>query len=207
MGAFTELKGAWRVWRDRQRELSDPKAEKVDLVYTDKAGNNWYRFADPLRMPGDRALAALVATRRGDLNYTVDDERAWVRAAIGANNVNDRTMLGHYLMVKQDRLDWACEENTLRGVAQVYFLLGEEPQGVFSAEWQAKKEAIWAADEQARAFFLREAYWLTRGFSELSLTDIPNYLAIKSKAGQMLSAKKPNEKPGAKSTASTSASK
>lgn len=204
MGVIAELKGAWRVYRERRRELADEAAQPVELVYTDKLGNNWYAFKDPMRMPGDRALAALVASRRSDLNYTVEDEREWLKAVRTAANLGEFMDVGYYLRVKEDRATWACEEATLLDVAKSYFLVNDEPQGQFREAWQRKKAEAWAADEDCRAFFLREAYWLTRGFSELSLADIPAYLEERKKRIRTASNERQSARPGARRTASSS---
>lgn len=202
-----ELMAAFRVYQQRGRELSNPDAEEVELVYTDKLGNNWYRFVDPLRMPGDRALSALVATRRGDLNYTRDDELEWIKTARDAANRGNFMEVGYLLRVKEDRLAWACEEKTLQSIAQVYYLLNDEPQALFQRKWQDEKARIWAEDEEARAFFLREAYMLTNGFSQLSLADIPNYLAERTIRMAMAEKQKQSAAPGGKETVSPSAGK
>ncbi len=204
MGVITELKGAWSVWRDRRRELNDEAAQPVELVYTDKLGNRWYAFKEPMRMPGERALAALVASRRSDLNYTVEDEREWLKAVRTAANLGEFMDVGYYLRVKEDRIAWACEEATLLDVAKCYFLLNDEPQSAFREDHQRKKVAAWAADEDCRAFFLREAHWLTSGFSELSLADIPAYLEERRTRIRTASKGKRSAKPGEPPTVSPS---
>lgn len=206
MELVSQLKAAWRVWRNRRKELAGA-AEPVQLVYTDTEGNQWFAFEDPMRMPGDRALAALVNIRRADLNYTVEDEREWLEAALTSHNLGQHADVGYYLAVKRDRLTWTVEERTMLDVACVYFLLNDEPQGTMPAEHQERKRAIWAKDEACRAFFLREAYWLTRGFSELSLSDIPNYLAEKRKPIPKAPKRQPTAKRGGKRTASPSPEK
>lgn len=208
MALFNELREAWRIWKHRKAELSTVTLHPVRLAYTDAQGNNWYAFEDPTKLPGDRAISALVGMRRNDLNYTEEDEREWVKAAIAAHNAHEHAMVGHYLSVKLDRLDWACESRTLLDVAKVYYLLNDEPQhGAMLSKYQEAKEAAWAADPDAKAFFLREAYWLTDGFSDLSLSDIPTYLVERPKKIQTGSKPKPAGRRGARRAASATPEK
>lgn len=207
MALVAELKGAWRVYRDRRKELADEEAQPVDLVYTDKLGNRWYAFRDPLRMPGERALSALVSTRRSDLNFTLEDAKAWWEQTWGYANSGNFMDVGYMLRVYRDRLDWACEENSLLDVAQAYFMINEEPQGAMREKWQQEKRKAWADDEDARGFFLREAYWLTRGFSELSPSDIPTYLAAVRTRIQKASNERRSAKPGGRERVRGSAAK
>lgn len=203
MGVFAELKGAWRVYRDRGKSLADTEAPETKLVHIDSQGNRWYTLVDPLKIPAERAISALVAMRRNELNYTEKDERVWVDAAIAAHNAHEHAQVGYYLTVKKDRLDWACEDKTLLELAKAYFWINEEPAaGPMLPKWQEQKEAAWASDANARAFFLREAFWHINGFSELSLSDIPNYLEARAKKIQTESKPKPSARRGAKRAAS-----
>jgi hypothetical protein len=208
MGLWAELKGAWRVWRNRRAYLGKPEAQEMALVYTDAAGNMWYGLVDPLQLPADRAISALVGMRRNDLNYTEADEREWLKETREAHNANDHAKVGYHLTIKEDRLDWACEEKTLLEIAKVYYWINEEPQdGPLLPVWQAKKEAAWEADPDAKAFFLREAYWLTNGFSDLSPSDIQTYLAVRRKKIQMETKPKPAARRGGKRAASATPAK
>lgn len=208
MGLLLELRNAWRVWRQRRKDLGAIEALDTVLVYSDANGNNWYGLRDPLKLPADRAISALVAMRRNDLNYTAEDEREWATKAIEAHNAGDHAMVGHYLSVKLDRLDWAAEEKTLLEVAKVYHWMNEEPRdGAMLPVWQARKDEAFSADPDCRAFFLREAYWLTAGFSDLSLSDIPTYLAVRPRKIQKASKPKPVARRGGKVAASATPEK
>lgn len=200
MGILAELKGAWRVWRDRGDSLADPKAHEVELAYTDAQGNRWYAFRDPETLPPERAISALVHVRRSDLNYTREDAAKWCADFIEACNEGNMVQAVYLARVMQDRLEWAAEEATLLDVAKCYYLLNDEQPGTMRQDVQDAKDAIWRADKECAAFFLREAFYLTHGFSELSLSDIPTYLAERRTKIRKGSKRKPSAGNGDRTT-------
>jgi hypothetical protein len=80
------------------------------------------------------------------------------------------------LMNLEQRVNYACEEETLLSLACVYFLIeGEDPRTI-SEGLQSRKRSIMKADDNARAFFLSSAYKLTGTLSDISAVDILSYL-------------------------------
>lgn len=156
----------------------------VKLVHVDAGGNAWYGFDDPLRMPAARALAGEVAATWADLNITKDDLKDYVARMKAFGNQGDIVRMFHLLTVLEERVEWACEDRTLLQLAQVYYLLNDEPIMQPSPEHNEQKERIWAADQECRGFFLRSAFVLTKGYSEFSAADILNYFQVQRAAEQ-----------------------
>ena len=173
---LAKLIGRWRSRKDRRQDLKDDQSAEVELVYTDSFGNRWYSFANPLQIPASRALAAQVAATRADMNLTREDLSEYIQEMKGFAESGQVVDLYYLLRVLEDRITWSCEEDSLLAMAEIYFLLNDEPQGKVKESIGKKKREIWAKDEDCRAFFLREAYYLISGYSELSLEAIPNYL-------------------------------
>lgn len=162
----------------REHTLEDGTTFTVEEVYRDPEGNIYYGFSDPLRMPAQRALAAEVAATWADLNITKDDAIAFCTKM---EEFADKGRIGdviHLVKVLKGRLQWACEDKTLLNLAKVYFLVNDEPIMAPSNEHNALKDKMWDRHGEVRAFFLRRAFVLTKGYSGFSPTDILNYLEV-----------------------------
>ena len=59
-------------WFKKTQQLVKNVGRKIAVtkVYTDKFGNDWYEYTNPMSIPAKRAIAAEVATRFADMNLT-----------------------------------------------------------------------------------------------------------------------------------------
>lgn len=163
--------------KSREHKVGDT-VFRVDLMYTDALGNEWYTFADPLRMPAQRALAAEVAATWADLNIAKEDLADYVRRMKAYGNEGDIVRLFHLLTIIEQRLEWACEDKTLLALAKCYYLINDEPIMSPSDQHNRLKDEVWDRDRECRGFFLRSAFVLTKGYSQFSPNDILSYLEV-----------------------------
>lgn len=164
--------------QERTHTTPDGVEFTVKEVYRDAKGHVYYGFEDPLRMPAQRALAGEVAATWADLNLTKEDLDRYL---LRIESLFDKGKIGdaiHIVKVMKGRLKWACEDKTLLNLAKVYYLIDDEPIMVPSDRHNRLKDERWEEDRDARAFFLRTAFVLTKGYSGFSANDILSYLEV-----------------------------
>ena len=169
-----------REKRARQYFEEDLKDYEIVKIYTTKDHKgkelNWYSFVNPLRLPAARAIAGEVAMKQAEMNIDRETLLNFITGMKDSANKGKITELFADLMNLEQRVNYACEEETLLSLACVYFLTeGEDPRTI-SEGVQARKREIMKTDDNARAFFLTSAYKLTSTLSDISAVDILSYL-------------------------------
>ena len=156
-------------------------------------GIKFYTFSNPIQIPARRALAAEAATKQAEMNVTSEDLNAFITEAVSYGNKGEISKIFYLLERLKERLDWACEYETLMKLATCYFLIEGEPIQSVSNEFTKRKRALIQSSPEAEGFFLAAAYKLTTEYSDFSETDILQYLAMKStkEGGRGLSLKRP----------------
>jgi hypothetical protein len=167
--------------RSRQYFQEDLKDYEIVKIYTtkDQSGKelNWYSFVNPLRLPAARAIAGEVAMKQAEMNIDRETLISFITGMKDSANKGKITELFADLMNLEQRVNYACEEETLLSLACVYFLTeGEDPRTI-SEGVQARKREIMKTDDNARAFFLTSAFKLTNTLSDISAVDILSYLS------------------------------
>jgi hypothetical protein len=178
--AVTKYKAVRASRRSRKYFEEDLRDYELVKIYTttDTSGKavNWYSFVNPLRLPAARAIAGEVAMKQAEMNIDRDTLLAFIAGMKDSANKGKITEMFADLMNLEQRVNYACEEETLLSLACVYFLIeGEDPRTI-SEGLQSRKRSIMKADDNARAFFLSSAYKLTGTLSDISAVDILSYL-------------------------------
>lgn len=164
-----------RKQQPKQESKQDRKIE-VLKVYTDKFGNDWFQYVNPMQLPAKRAIAAEVATRFAEMNLTKDVMlKVFEEMKKNANDGNIVALFG-LLNELEFRLNFIGEEQTLMELASCYFLLGDEDETDFVDSYKNKKMEILKSDSDAKAFFLKGAFGYTMKYSSMSEVDILDYL-------------------------------
>lgn len=149
----------------------------VNKVYTDKFGNDWYEYANPLQIPAKRAISAEVATRFADMNLTKNNLQVLMnemkKKANEGNIVELFTLLGEI----EYRLNFIGEEETLLELACSYYLVGDEDETDMNDFYRQKKLDILKKDKDAKNFFMEGAFRRTIKYSTMSEIDIIDYLS------------------------------
>jgi hypothetical protein len=156
----------------------------LNLVFTEQSGVKWYEYQNPMQMPARRAIAAEVATRFAQMNVTQDVLVEFITNMEQKANSGNIVELFHLLTELKFRLDYIGEEQTMLDLATCYFVLEGEDEGDFSEIWKQKKMERLRANGELKDFFVSRAFQLTTNYSELSNTDIHDYLKRNAQANQ-----------------------
>lgn len=156
----------------------------LNLVFTEQSGVKWYEYQNPMQMPARRAIAAEVATRFAQMNVTKDVLVEFITNMEQKANNGNIVELFHLLTELKFRLDYIGEEQTMLDLATCYFVLEGEDEGDFSEIWKQKKMERLRANGELKDFFVSRAFQLTTNYSELSNTDIHDYLKRNAQANQ-----------------------
>jgi len=164
----------------------------VELPIT-VGGKKFYSFANPIQLPTRRALAAEAATKQAEMNVTSEELLQFCDEMTVYGNKGEISKVFYLLERLRERMDWACEYETLMKLAMCYFLVEGEPVQSVKNEFTKMKRELIQADPAAEGFFLTAAYKLTVEYSDFSETDILQYLAQKStrEGSRGLSLKRP----------------
>jgi hypothetical protein len=150
---------------------------ELNLFYTDKEGNNWLEFANPLKVPARRGIQVEIALKQADMNITAESLADFIAAMKAEANEGNVTRLYYLLERLEERLTWCGETQTLERVARLFFVLEGEPVDRVSEKWAKKKEELLKNDPDLAELFLTRAFKLTKGFSDTLETDILTYLS------------------------------
>lgn len=155
-------------------------------IYTDKFKNDWFEYTNSLSMPVKRTISAEVATRFAEMNLTKNE----LQHLIGEmkKRANDGNIVELFAILKEVefRLNYIGEEKTLIELALCYFVCGDEDETQFTDEAQERKREILKNDSEARDFFLQKGFERTIQYSNLSETDILDFLKKATKEGEKL---------------------
>lgn len=148
----------------------------VKEIYKDKLGNTWYEYVNPLTIPAKRAIAAEVATRFADMNLTKENFITLMNEMKKKANEGNIVDLFNILGEIEFRLNFIGEEQTLMELACCYYLIGDEDETDFSDIHKQRKLDILKEDTEAKDFFIQGAFIRTIKYSDMSETDILDYL-------------------------------
>lgn len=166
-----------KLFKRKQQIKEEPKRQlEMKKVYTDKAGNDWYEYANPLQLPAKRAIAAEVATRFAEMNLTKEMLMNVFTEMKKCANDGDIVTLFSLLNEVEFRLNFIGEEQTLMELASCYFVIGDEDETDFSEIAKKKKMDILQDDLDTRSFFIKGAFEYIMKYSSLSDVDILDYL-------------------------------
>lgn len=169
-----------RKTKQQQRKIS------VKKVYTDKFGNNWFEYSNPLQLPAKRAIAAEVATRFAEMNLTKTNLQLLIGKMKKSANDGNIVDLFSILAEIEYRLNFIGEEQTLMELACCYFLIDGEDESEYNDLFREKKMEIFATDSEAKVFFINGAFQYTIKYSDMSETVIHDYLKMNAPNAEKL---------------------
>jgi hypothetical protein len=166
--------------QQQKKEKESLTGEKLVLshIFTGKDGVKWYQFDNALAMPAKRAIAAEVATRMQEMNLTKDKLLGMMKVMKDQANKGNIVELFHTLNEIEFRLNFIAEEETLIELASCYFVMDGEDESDFSEIYRKKKIEYIKSDPEAFNFFVQRAFEYTTIYSQLSDTDIHEYLTL-----------------------------
>lgn len=178
-----------KLFKRKQQQQTQEKERQIELkqVYTDKFGNQWFEYVNPMQLPAKRAIAAEVATRFAEMNLTKESmQNVFAEMKKNANS-GDIISLFSLLNELEFRLNFIGEEQTLLELAACYFVMGGEDETDFTDIDKNKKMSVLKADSDAKAFFLKGAFGYTMKYSSMSEVDILDYLIANAPNEERLS--------------------
>lgn len=145
-------------------------------IFVDKEGRNWYQFENPMTIPAKRAIAAEVATRMQEMNLTKENLLDLMAKMKDHANKGQIVDLFAILNEIEFRMNFIAEEETLINLAACYFVIDGEDESDFSEVEKAKKINYIKDNKEAFNFFVQRAFEFTMNYSNMSETDIQEYL-------------------------------
>lgn len=166
-------------WFKKTQQLVKNVGRKIAVtkVYTDKFGNDWYEYTNPMSIPAKRAIAAEVATRFADMNLTKANFLLLMGEMKKKANEGNIVDLFNILGEIEYRMNFIGEEETLMELACCYYLVGDEDETDMSDYYRQQKIDIFKRDKDAKNFFLEGAFRRTIKYSDMSEIDILDYLS------------------------------
>lgn len=166
----------WKKKTKTAQEGNPGRKIPLNKIWTDKFGNGWHEYQNPMTMPARRAIAAEIATRFAEMNLTKDALLKLMAAMKKKANEGNIVDVFHLLGEIEFRLNFIGEEKTLMELAACYYVLDNEDETQFDEAFRAKKIEIMTQDEETQGFFLEKAFQHTKQFSDISGTGISDYL-------------------------------
>jgi hypothetical protein len=156
----------------------------LNHVYTAKDGTKWFEYKNPLTIPARRAISAEVATRFAEMNMNKDQLKTLIEGMKKHANNGNIVELFNILAEMEFRMEYIGEEKTLLELASCYFIIDGENENDFNDVWKSRKTEMMENDGDLKDFFLQRAFVITTKYSELSETDIHDYLKTNGPANE-----------------------
>lgn len=158
-------------------KINNSKNPKLKYVYTDKTGNKWYGYNNPLTdLSPARGIAGSRAERYIGLMISEKELELAIDAQIQAFKDLDVAKAAAITYDLQYRRKFLTEEKSTLDLAGVYFLLEDEDPKEYSETFAERKRVIWQEDEACRGFFLRMGFAITKKFPNMSENDLLKFM-------------------------------
>ena len=160
-----------------KKQIPEHNDDRLQYVYTDAEGNNYYEFIHDASMPYKRYVDAQVTEKMIRLGFSQAgiEEIIAVCKKLSVDGVRTAEQLRQDLLTigsnLEGRLGYLTNHRAYEQFASIFYLLEDEPV-VPSDRWYLKKIDLWANDEQARDFFLLGAYKKIHGLANMSAEDM-----------------------------------
>jgi hypothetical protein len=156
--------------------IDNSKNKNMELIYTDKCGNEYYKFIDPETMPKVRIVACERAARYAELYVSERNMKKFIASMREAGGKGDYVKVFSMINQLEYNLNYLGEAESLLEIAACFFLFkDEDPEELFTKDLSDKID-LWNRDKKARDFFLSKAIPITSNYSQKSPEGILNYL-------------------------------
>lgn len=150
---------------------------RLQYVYTDKLGHNYFEFTNDASMPFKRYTDAQVTEKLARLGFSKSGLEEII--AVCEAQALDATRTAEQLRADiftiganlKSRLGFLTNKRTYEQYASVFYLIDDEPLEP-SDRWYLKKIDLWSQDEAARDFFLLGSFRKLTGFVTASVQDM-----------------------------------
>ena len=180
------MKWIWSKKKEEDKPKSRERNTSMNKVYTDRFGNQWYEYTNPMQISAKRAIAAEVATRFADFNLTKENLLVLMEQMKKKANEGNIVELFQLLAEIEYRLQYVGEEETLRELACCYYVINDEDETDFTDKYRDIKLKVFKEDGAARDFFIQGAFQHTIRYSSMSEVDILDYLKANAPSEERL---------------------
>lgn len=159
----------------------DPLTQKpvvltLEKIYTDKAGNDFYSFQNPLQMTAERILALEVIQKSNE--YSIDTKTLIELMDLIIDNCNkgkpaSAAMVAGDVKIRAMKI---CDYELVMDFASIAFLINDERPDLLIPGEKEKKLKLWKEDAESRSFFLLKALQRLQLYNNLSPETLRNYL-------------------------------
>lgn len=154
------------------QKINNSENPKLQLVYHDDLGNNWYEYVDVKDIDAIRGIAAQTADRYVSMMISKDELELAMEACTNAAKESDFIKAFSIIYDIKIRSKMICEANSLLDLAGVYYILEDEDPKMFLESVKQKKQKIWQEDLKCRDFFLRTSLVLTQNLKDIPIKDL-----------------------------------
>lgn len=177
---FRGLRKLSATWKNHKKRtitypFFDPDKFNVEYAFH-FAGQDYYCFADPFKIPYLRGLVALRFYEEFNMRMTHELLAAGLEAVVSHLNNNKASEAHKVLASMQDRLTWVVEPETMFKLASVMYFTSEETPFDYDEVYNVRKIRKWMEDPDQLAFFLQKATSDLAPFASFSPQDIAIYL-------------------------------
>ena len=164
-----------KIWANIKPKRKHP-AKPLELVFTDKFGNRYYRLKDLTQLSYERFIQAEISTRQAEFCLTREDTLTLLGVMKAKANEGNIVEVFSLITELEQRLNFAGEVETLLLLASVYFMNDTEDIDKYRKGEQIEKINTWRKDDEALCFFLNAAWQHTKNYTITSVEDIIPYL-------------------------------
>jgi len=158
----------------KKAQIPEPKDDRLQYIYTDSKGNNYFEFIHDASMPYKRYVDAQVMEKQMRLgltaNYLTELVGGMKKISIDGTRTAEELRIDILTIAAniEGRLGYITSPKTYEQFASIFYLLEDEPIEP-SDRWYLKKIDLWSQDEEARSFFLLGAFRKISGLMNESL--------------------------------------
>lgn len=169
MMVISKIRRFWAVLRKKQRQ-------NLTLIKIDRCGNRWYCFSDLLQIGIYRKMLIEDAQLCIDMRMSIEEYKKMLENIEESAKKNDIGKIIYYVNAAKIRLEVA---GYLKGYIQLIaalFLLNDEKDNDVDSDIHQKKIEILQKDIELCDFFLEFLMRNYMNFSNLSSSNLLNYL-------------------------------
>jgi hypothetical protein len=149
---------------------------KLEKVYTDKEGRNWYMYKNPLDMPKIRFAKLCEAERYSEMKITKAQLDTILDKMIELGNQGKLVELSGLVMELKERNKLIAELESLLMVISIVYIVEGEDSSIYDPVATHEKYKMLANDYQAQSFFLSMYQTLYLRWEKSLSADMVNYL-------------------------------
>lgn len=165
--------------------VDNSRDTSLELCYTDRMGNRYYRWKNPAAMATIRYLVGWQCIEYANMNLNPKEAIGYLDKIISANNSSNKSDVGYNAVSMKNRILKSDPERAYLELASCYVLMNNEIPKTYDTDLAAVKISIWQNDLEARAFFLNLSFQISKDLTSTSGPDTQNVSTAESQLQMM----------------------